>query len=131
MQNDREWAALAETVLSRPDLIADPRFVHNTERASNDDQLTAIIEEALGDTPTDDAIRLLDRANIAFAQMRAPADLLTHPQLSARDRWQQVVTPGGPIQAMIPPINIRGRAARMQDVPALGQHTTEIRAEFA
>jgi itaconate CoA-transferase len=130
VQNDREWAALAGNVLTSPDLIADPRFAHNPERVTNDDQITVIIEEWLSTTTADDAIRLLDRSGIASAQMRAPADLLTHPQLEARDRWRQVATPGGAVQAMTAPITVRGRESRMQDVPALGQHNSEIRDEF-
>ena len=39
-------------------------------------------------------------------------------------------TPGGPIRALLPPVNVPGREAVMGAVPALGQHTEAIRAEL-
>ena len=53
-----------------------------------------------------------------------------HRRLAARDRWREVDTPGGPIQALLPPVSMPGREAAMGAVPALGQHTAAIRAEL-
>jgi len=39
-------------------------------------------------------------------------------------------TPGGPIQALLPPVGIDGYEPAMGAVPALGQHTEAIRAEL-
>lgn len=53
-----------------------------------------------------------------------------HPQLEARDRWREVGTPAGPVQAMKPPFNLDGFEARMEAVPALGEHSRSILAEL-
>ena len=55
------------------------------------------------------------------------AGLWAHPQLAARGRWVDVSSPIGPIPALLPP----GRPdARMDAIPALGEHTDAILAEL-
>ena len=49
---------------------------------------------------------------------------------SARDRWREVGTPGGPVRALLPPVTMAGREPAMGAVPALGEHTAAIRAEL-
>ena len=39
-------------------------------------------------------------------------------------------TPGGPIRAVLPPITLDGETARMDPIPALGEHTDAILREF-
>ncbi|MGW5699437.1 CaiB/BaiF CoA transferase family protein, partial [Streptomyces asiaticus] len=41
VQSDREWVALCERVLRRPELIRDPRFADNPLRRTHDEELTA------------------------------------------------------------------------------------------
>jgi hypothetical protein len=41
-----------------------------------------------------------------------------------------VDTPGGPVRALLPPVNVPGREAIMGAVPALGQHGEAIKAEL-
>ena len=53
------------------------------------------------------------------------ADLWAHPQLQARQRWTEVQTPAGPVPALLPPGCTQ---ARMDAVPALGQHTRSVLA---
>ncbi|MBC7303923.1 MAG: CoA transferase [Nocardia sp.] len=131
VQNDREWATLCTVVLGRPELVGDPRFAHNTERVAHSDDITEIIEAALAPHSADSAVELLDKAGIACARLRTPAEFAEHPQLRARDRWREVDSPGGTIRALLPPVTVPGREARMGAVPRLGQHNDAIRAEFS
>jgi len=128
LQNEREWAVLCERVLGRPDLITDERFAANPDRVKHDDELTAIIEDALGAMTPDQVVALLDAAGIASARLRTPAEFAAHPQLAPR--WRAVDTPGGPVRALLPPVTVPGREAAMGAVPALGQHTESVLAEF-
>ena len=130
LQNEREWAILCEQILHRPDLVADPRFVTNSDRVAHDEELTPIIEDALKTMPPDRLVALLDEAGIANARLRTPQEFAAHPQLEARDRWRQVDTPGGQVRALLPPVTTPGREPAMGPVPALGQHTAAILAEF-
>jgi itaconate CoA-transferase len=130
LQNDREWAVLCEQVLRRPELTRDARFRTNPDRLAHDGELTAIIENALAALTVGQVTGLLDRAGIASARMRTPAEFAAHPQLAARDRWREVGSPGGPVRALLPPVTVPGREATMGDIPAAGQHTAAILAEL-
>ncbi len=130
VQNDREWAVLCEQILHRRDLIRDPRFAHNTDRVSHNDQLTQLIAAALSAATADEVVAMLDQAGIANARMRTPAEFAEHPQLIARDRWRTVDTPTGAVRALLPPVTVSGREALMGPVPALGEHTQAIRDEL-
>jgi len=130
LQNDREWAVLCDKVLRQPGLATDPRFATNPDRVANDGALTAIIEAALAAFTPDQAVALLDEAGIASARLRTPAQFAAHPQLRARDRWREVPSPAGPVRAMLPPVTVAGREAAMGAIPAPGQHTAAILAEF-
>jgi itaconate CoA-transferase len=131
LQNDREWTVLCRDVLRRPDLAEDPRFATNPDRVEHKDELTATIERAFRDLDAERVIELLERAGIANARLRSPDEFTAHPQLLARDRWRPVDTPGGAMRALVPPVEVPGQEPVMGAVPALGQHTEAIRAEFA
>ncbi|HMH36639.1 MAG TPA: CaiB/BaiF CoA-transferase family protein [Streptosporangiaceae bacterium] len=130
LQNEREWAVLCEKVLARSDLVTDERFATNPDRVKHDDELTAIIEDVLASMTPDEVVARLDAAGIASARLRTPAEFAAHPQLAARDRWREADTPGGPVRALLPPVTVPGREAAMGAVPALGQHTEAVLAEF-
>jgi itaconate CoA-transferase len=130
LQNDREWAVLCERVLAQPDLVSDERFATNPDRVAHDDELTLIIETALRSMTPDEVVALLDTAGIASARLRTPAEFAAHPQLAASHRWRHVDTPAGPVQALLPPVTVPGRKPAMGAVPALGQHTQSVLAEF-
>ena len=130
IQNDREWLAFCRDILRRDDLAADPRFAANPDRVAHHDELTAIIEDSFAALTADEVTGLLDRAGIVCARLRTPEEFTRHPQLLARDRWRPVATPGGVIDALLPPVQVAGQEPVMGPVPALGQHTEAIRAEF-
>jgi crotonobetainyl-CoA:carnitine CoA-transferase CaiB-like acyl-CoA transferase len=130
LQNEREWAVLCDTVLARSDLITDERFATNPDRVKHDGELTAIIEDVLASMTPDEAVARLDAAGIASARLRTPAEFAAHPQLAARDRWREADTPGGLVRTLLPPVTVPGRPAAMGAVPALGQHTEAVLAEF-
>jgi itaconate CoA-transferase len=130
VQNDREWATLVGTVLGRPELADDPRLAHNPERVRHNDEITVIIESWLATRTAADAEQVFDRAGIACARMRTPADLLSHPQLTERGRWREISTPAGPVKSLAPPVAVRGREPVLGGVPELGQHNAQVRLEF-
>ena len=72
----------------------------------------------------------LDDAQIANARVNEMHEVWAHAQLKARERWTQVETPAGLIPALLPPGLPQGFSARMDPVPALGQHTDGILQEL-
>jgi itaconate CoA-transferase len=131
VQNEREWAALCADVLGRTDLIEDPRFIRNSRRVENDAELRVLLEAALAGLTAEQVTARLDEVGIANARLRTMAEFAEHPQLAARDRWRDVDSPAGPVRSLLPPVTVRGREAAMGAVPAVGEHTDAIRAEFA
>jgi crotonobetainyl-CoA:carnitine CoA-transferase CaiB-like acyl-CoA transferase len=131
IQNEREWLVLCRDILRRADLAADPRFASNTDRVAHLQELTQIIDDAFAGRGADEVSEALEAAGIASARLRTPEELTWHPQLLARGRWQPVHTPGGDIDALLPPVQIAGQQPVMGAVPALGEHNEAIRAEFA
>ena len=96
---------------------------------ARDGELTAIIEAVLAGLTPDEVVARLDAAGIASARLRTPAEFAAHPQLAAH-RWREVGTPAGPVRALLPPVTVPGREAAMGAVPALGEHTDSVLAEF-
>lgn len=128
VQNQREWSRLCTEVLEQPELIEDPRFATNPARVANRGRLEPIIAAAVQRYTADEFAARLDAASIANARMNTMAQLSEHPVLAERNRWRDVLTPGGPIAALLPPANLGGLEARMGPVPGLGEHTDSILA---
>jgi crotonobetainyl-CoA:carnitine CoA-transferase CaiB-like acyl-CoA transferase len=130
VQNDREWASLCTTLLERPALADAPAFRRNTDRVAHSDDLDPLITTALAGLTVDEAVRRLDECGIANARMRGADELLTHPQLLARNRWREIDIPGGRALAMVPPVSFAGSEPVLKPVPRLGEHNRRIREEF-
>jgi itaconate CoA-transferase len=128
VQNDREWRRLCEQVLGRPAVADDPRFATNPARVANRDALHAEIEAALAGYPAEQVLGLLDAAQIANGRMNTVVDLLDHPQLA--HRWAEVDSPAGPLRALPSPISLGGAAPVLGPIPAVGEHTAAVLAEF-
>lgn len=126
LQNEREWRLFCDKVLLQPALATDVRFDANAKRNANRDALKAIIQETFGALSTAQVLERLDAAQIANARMNDMADLWSHPQLQARDRWRTVGSPAGPIPALLPPGRQSAFDYRMDAVPAVGEHTAAI-----
>jgi crotonobetainyl-CoA:carnitine CoA-transferase CaiB-like acyl-CoA transferase len=131
VQNDREWAALCEGLLERPELATAPAFRHNTDRVANRAELERLIADRVGSMTADDVTDVLEHSGIANARMRSAAELLTHPQMVARNRWHDIEIPGGRARAMLPPVSFEGDEPTLGSVPRLGQHNDQIRRELA
>ena len=130
LQNEREWGAFCEKVLEDPDLARDERYASNPRRTAAQAELRPRIENAFADLTAEQVAARLDAAGIANARVNDMHDLWDHPQLAARERWSRVDSPVGPIPALLPPGLPGGVAARMDPIPALGQHTRQILAEL-
>lgn len=130
LQNEREWGLFCERVLQRPELTRDPRFVSNSGRTNDRQALRAIIVDVFSQLSGEQVIERLEAAQIANARMNDMHAVWQHEQLKARQRWTKVDTPAGPLPALLPPGTPDAASARMDPVPALGQHTDTILHEL-
>jgi itaconate CoA-transferase len=126
IQSDREWRVLAEKVLDDKALAADPAFATNVERVKRRTETDARVAAVFGATDEAALTKKLAAADIAFARVNAPADLAVHPQLRRID----VATPSGVVSYPAPPARDDGTPRRYGAVPALGEHSAKIWAEF-
>lgn len=126
LQNEREWEQFCAKVLRQPELAADARFASNAARTGAREELRAIIVDVFAQLTAEQVVARLDEAQIANAHMNDMHDLWRHPQLAARGRWVDVGIPDGAIPALLPPAVPNTWQARMDPVPALGEHTEAI-----
>jgi itaconate CoA-transferase len=130
VQNEREWQRFCTEVLEDATLVDDPRFANNVQRTENRILLDEIITSRLASLTAEQAEERLLAAGIATARINTAADLWNHPQLRARARWTTVPSPEGPIPALLPPATNDCYEARMDAVPALGEHTDAVLSEL-
>ncbi len=130
IQNEREWKSFCEIVLRNPEVAMDPRFSGNGVRVANRAALHLTINEALTRVTTTELLARLDHAGIANARLRDMSEFSHHPQLAARNRWRDVLSPAGPIRTLIPPVTSREAGFRMDAVPRLGEHTAAVLLEL-
>ncbi len=130
LQNEREWASFCAIVLRASELATDERFKSNSDRVANRNELKSIIDHAFSKLTAEQAVELLEEAQIANAHVNDMHDVWNHPQLKARDRWVSVGTSEGAIPALLPPGRTNAFKPRMDAVPGLGQHSASILAEL-
>jgi len=130
LQNEREWVIFCEKVLREPGWAKAEEFATNSRRVAARVRLESIILEAFARLDAAEVVARLDAAGIANARINEVADVWAHPQLAARKRWTEVATPAGRVPALIPPAMLSGTEARMDPVPALGEHTESILREL-
>jgi itaconate CoA-transferase len=124
IQSDREWRVLAERVLGDKTLAADPDFATNVERVKRREKTDGRVTAVFGALDAEMLEQKLAAADIAYARVNSPAELGRHPHL----RRVTIGTPSGPVSYPAP---ARGAATRHYGpVPALGEHSERVRAEF-
>jgi len=130
LQNEREWVIFCEKVLEQKSLAIDPEFDSNTKRAANRARLRAVIVELFSNMTIAQVEQKLEEAQIANARVNEMKDVWAHPQLKARNRWTEVQSPVGLLPALLPPATNNQFDARMDPIPAIGEHTKAILKEL-
>ena len=127
IQNDREFERLCHGVLDRPGLEKDPDYATNKARNLRRDQTNGIVADIFASKTFADLAARLDAAQIAWARVSSVKDLTTHPQL----RRTSFGSSRGDISIPALAASYTGEPERLGDVPTLGQHSEQIRREFA
>lgn len=125
VQNSGEWRRLCESI-DFPSLAEDPAYSTNTSRVEHSEELDELLGPRIREYDSADFIGRIERHGLAWARMNDMPAVLAHEQLSARDRWVSVDTPGGSYLALRSPIDIAGMEPVVGAVPALGEHTDSV-----
>lgn len=127
IQNEREWIALCSDVLGDRAIANDPRFAGNSSRVANRAALDAVITRVFRASPREAVVEQLERARVAYGRVSTLEDVAKHPQ----NRYIEVGTPAGPVRYLAPGTIFDGVLPLFGPVPALGEHSEALRAEFA
>jgi itaconate CoA-transferase len=127
IQNEREWVTFCALFLDDPALSKQPGFESNNVRVANRAVVDARVAEAFAALNRDQAAAKLRGSNTAYGFVNDLAALRHHPAL----RRTKVTLPGGGTADIIAPAVIRtGETLDLGAVPAIGQNTETIKAEF-
>ena len=126
IQNDREWRVLAEKVLGDTALAADPAFATNVARVKRRAETDGRVAAVFGAHRREALTQKLAAADIAFARVNDTAEL-ARASASAPHHGRHAV---GPVSYPAPAARRAGEPRRYGAVPALGEHSDAIRAEF-
>ena len=129
--NRTDWPKIAKAA-GRADLIDDPRFKSDRLRRENTPELITLLDEAFALLPYEEMARRFTEADLVWAPVQSPAQLVDDPQAQAAGCF--VETPdgkGGYFQAPAVPVRFPGEADGPKGPsPELGQHTDEVLAEL-
>jgi CoA:oxalate CoA-transferase len=128
------WARLCEA-LGRPDLIQDPRFVTNTERVKNREELIPILAEIFSKKAAWQWEQTLKEHGVPCAQYRRDQPrshlLKEHPQTQANRMVETLQTPWGPCSVSRAHWRFsRDTTSIPRPAPRLGEHQEEILQEL-
>jgi crotonobetainyl-CoA:carnitine CoA-transferase CaiB-like acyl-CoA transferase len=127
IQNEREWIDFCTRFLEEPELPRRDGFQTNVVRVANRAKVDAHVAAAFSRLSRGQAAEKLRAANTAYGFVNDLAAFSRHPAL----RRAIVETPNGPVSLAAPPVLSSDGARVLGPVPALGEHSATIRAEFA
>lgn len=124
IQHQGEWNNLCAKVLGRAELADDLRFTTNALRVENRVALTAEIENFTRRFSRAEVALKMESGGVAYGNLNNCRDVLTHPALKTKTVISQ-----GKTATFVRRVCDTG--AEVREIPALGQHSTQIRAEFS
>jgi crotonobetainyl-CoA:carnitine CoA-transferase CaiB-like acyl-CoA transferase len=127
--DDRDFADLCR-LLDRPELAADPRFVHAPQRQANTPALTTILEDIFATKPLEAWKQILVKARGAWAALQTPEEVHTDPQTLANGFLRHVDYPDGGLKVPVPPILFDEEAGDPPRAPDFAEHTDQILHEL-
>ncbi|HEY2759007.1 MAG TPA: CaiB/BaiF CoA-transferase family protein [Pseudolabrys sp.] len=126
IQNDREWRVFADKVLGDASLGTNEKFATNPKRVANRAETDAIVGAVFARHDAEPLAQMLEQAEIGFARVNDWELLSKHPHL----RRITIGAPSGPVSTPAPAPLRAGQERSYGPIPALGEHTEMIKAEF-
>lgn len=126
---DRDFARLCE-VIGRPELRDDARFATRKARDEHEEELIAIVGEAIRTDTRSAWLEKFGAAGLVAAPVYEFADVTNDPQIRARGVISELPHPaGGTTPTVESPMRFSGLPPRAHvAAPLLGQHTEQVLA---
>jgi crotonobetainyl-CoA:carnitine CoA-transferase CaiB-like acyl-CoA transferase len=130
--NDAQWRRMCEEI-GALDLRDDPRYAGNAERVRHRTELSSLLSERLRGFTRADCVARLRAARVPVSEVRTVREVLADPQVIERGMIEVIEHP------TIGEIRLLGIPYKFSDTPAsvrrhpplLGEHSAEIRGEYA
>ncbi|MCL4422507.1 MAG: CoA transferase [Actinobacteria bacterium] len=124
--NDDEWRSLCE-LMGNPEWAKDPKLKDMEGRKLHHDILDEMLSPWLASSDLEDIVERMAEAGIPAAQVVAPNDVITNPQMLARGFFQMLSHPiTGPNLLTRPPFLLDDAPKCHNPAPTLGQHNEEV-----
>jgi crotonobetainyl-CoA:carnitine CoA-transferase CaiB-like acyl-CoA transferase len=117
--------------MGKPEMGDDPRFADNAGRVIHEPEIDAAIAAWMETMTGDEALGLLEKAEVPSGPIYSVADMMTDEHFNARGLFETVESNGSPLKipAMIPKLSdTPGKT--LWPGPALGAHNEEILGEI-
>ncbi len=128
---NRHWRAVLE-VIGRTDLLDEPRFRHNTDRAANMDEVDQVVEQWTVARERDEVASQLSQAGVPVAVVRDLDEVVRDSHLIHREFLQWVDHDGlGEIPLPHSPIRFHGSRLRELEIfHGVGEDNEAVFGEF-
>ena len=128
---NRHWRSVLE-IIGREDLLTDPRFHHNTDRAAHMGAVDELVEEWTRQRSREDVASLLGAAGVPIAVVRNVEEVVKDQHLIERQFLQWVNHPTlGEIPLPHSPLRFHGSTLRELDLfHAIGEDNESVYGEF-
>lgn len=125
------WKRFTEKI-GRPEMADDPRFGSDMDRFHNADAINEVVGKWVAEHTVEELVKLCEEARVPCEPVQTIDQLLTDPQVKAREMVQQIdfpglgeiPIPGFPVKMSLTPGSIRSHA------PGLGEHNDYVYKEL-
>ncbi len=125
--NDALWNEVAEAV-GRPELVKDPRFLRQADRAQNQVELARLLEERFATRTAAEWLAEMDRRGVPSSPINSYAEVLSDPQVAEMHLVHELTLPNGVATktTAFPVAMSDYRFSVRMAPPHLGEHTSEV-----
>ncbi|HAU56939.1 MAG TPA: CoA transferase [Comamonadaceae bacterium] len=126
--NNAQFDKFCRLCLERPDIVEDPRFATNVERAKNRLALAPMLKELIAGVPRDVLLERLSAAGIPCGRVAGLHEALTSERTRRGGLLQEMPHPvAGSTHVFAPPYRLDGQRLPIRNAPpTLGEGTREV-----
>lgn len=126
--NNAQFDKFCRLVIERPDIVEDPRFATNVERAKNRLALGPMLKELIAGFPRDVLLQRLSAAGIPCGKVAGLHEALTSERTRRGGLLQEMPHPvAGSTHVFAPPYRLDGQRLPIRNAPpTLGEGTRDV-----
>ena len=126
--NNSQFDKFCRQVVMRPDIVEDPRYATNVERAKNRLTLLPVMKELIASFPRDVLLERLTGVGIPCGKVAGLHEALTSERTRRGGLLQEMPHPvAGSTQVFAPPYRLDGQRLPIRNAPpTLGEGTREV-----